>query len=308
MKRVLCAVFLLLVAAIAGITGYGILYKPQENLPVGLKGEFLDVMGVHTRYVQSGNGPDVLLIHGSTSSVEDWAPVMEALAPDFRVTAYDRPGHGYSSTGARYDYDYNAEFALAMIHALHLQDVVVAGHSYGGAIAMALAIRKPAEVKGFVVVDSSLYRWARKPDPAYRLLAIPGFGTGLARLTADSVAPRKIRSALEALFPPGTMPAGFVEARIPIWSQPKVAVSVAHEALGAQAWLDAMSPHYREISQPVFIIAQADDPIRRDNAEMLHRHVAGSELQLVSGTGHFIQFQKTGDVVALIRKAAAASR
>ncbi len=304
--RLLKRLAVVLLLLVGGIAIYGALYEPQQDLPAGLKGQFTDIMGIRTRYLQVGAGPDVLLIHGSTSSIEDWAPVTDALASQFRVTVYDRPGHGYTQTGARYDYEYNAGFALAVIEALKLQDPVVAGHSYGGAIAMALALRKPPAITGYVVVDSSLYRWARKADPAYRMLVVPAFGTGVARLSQRSLAPKKIRAALELLFPPGTMPAGFAEARIPIWSQPKVTVSVAQEALRSQAWLDAMSPRYGQITQPVFIIAQGDDPIRRENAEHAHRDIAGSELQLVSGTGHFIQLMKTDAVVELIRKAASA--
>src|SRR5206468_5493685 len=110
----------LIVAAIAAIAGYGAAYRPQIELPAGLKGQFIDVMGIRTRYVQTGAGPDVLLIHGSTGSVDDWAPVTDALAPNFRVTTYDRPGHGYSSAGPRCDYEYNADFAVALIRALQL--------------------------------------------------------------------------------------------------------------------------------------------------------------------------------------------
>jgi pimeloyl-ACP methyl ester carboxylesterase len=305
-KRLLLCVILLLVGGIAAIAGYGALYRPQTDLPSGLQGEFVDVIGVRTRYLQAGSGPDILLIHGSPGSVEDWGPIMEALAPDFRVTAYDRPGHGYSGVGPRYDATYNADFAIAVIDALNLQRPVVVGHSYGGATAAAMAIQKPAMVRSFVIVDSSLYRWSRPPDPLYDLLAIPALGTGVARVSGPVVA-KKIRANLEAIFPGGIVPEGFAEARIPIWSQPKVTVSLAREALSAPKELTTLSPRYKEISQPVFLIAQGDDRSRRENVEMFKRDVPAAEMQLVDGAGHYLQFTRTSSVVALIRKAAAPS-
>jgi pimeloyl-ACP methyl ester carboxylesterase len=304
MTRALRFVVVLLVLLVGGVSVYGALYRPQQELPAGLKGQFADVLGVRTRYLQVGSGADVLLIHGSTGSIEDWAPVAEKLAPDFRVTMYDRPGHGYSAATARHDFEYNADIALALMHDLHLENAVVAGHSYGGTTALAMAIRKPPEARAFVIVDSAVYLQVNKSDPAYHLLVIPAFGTGLARLVADSVAPKKIRQSLDALFKPAAVPPGFAEARIPIWSQPKVTVSVAHEWLEAQDNLDALSAGYKDITQPVFIISQGDNPKRRENAERLHRDVAGSELQIAAGAGHFVQVTKTDDVVALIRKAA----
>jgi pimeloyl-ACP methyl ester carboxylesterase len=302
--RALTWILLPLLLIVGGIGVYGALYEPRSELPAGLEGKFVDVMGVRTRYLQAGSGPDILLIHGSPGSVEDWAPIMQALAPDFRVTAYDRPGHGYSSVGPRYDATYNADFAIAMIDALNLQRPVVAGHSYGGATAAAMAIQKPATVRSFVIVDSSLYRWTRPPDPLYGLLAVPALGTGVARVSGRVVA-KKIRASLQEIFPGGAVPEGFAEKRIPIWSQPKVTVSLAREALGAPKELTTLSPRYKEISQPIFLIAQGDDPARRENVEMFKRDVPSAEVQLVDGAGHYLQFTRTAEVVALIRRAVA---
>src|ERR1044071_9649193 len=127
MKRILLGLLIVLLAMVGGVALYGATYRPQTELPAGLQGQFADVMGVRTRYLQVGHGPDVLLIHGSTGSLEDWAAVRDALAPIFRVTTYARPGHGYPATGLCYDFVYNADFASALIQTLHLQQPVVAG-------------------------------------------------------------------------------------------------------------------------------------------------------------------------------------
>ena len=258
MRKLLGLLVVGLLIAVGGISALGALYTPQRDAPAGLQGKYIDVLGVRTRYVQEGTGPDVLLIHGSTGSLEDWADVAKALAPNFRVTIYDRPGHGYTESAGRYDYAFNADLGLALMQALRLKNVIVAGHSYGGATAVAMAMRNPPELRSIVVVDSAVYRVALKPDPTYRLLAIPGLGTGIARLAEKSAAPKSIRKNVEAL---GPVPAGYVESRIPMWAQPKVLVAVAHERLGAQAELDGMSKGYAAIGTPAFVVAQGDDPV-----------------------------------------------
>ena len=124
---------------VAGVAVLGALQRPDTALPAGGRGRFVALDGVRLRYVQAGQGTDVLLIHGSPGSVEDWDPVFDRLAAGHRVTAFDRPGHGYSEGhGLPHTVAGNARAALGLVRALGLRDVVVVGHSYGGATALTL--------------------------------------------------------------------------------------------------------------------------------------------------------------------------
>ena len=130
-------VVLLLVAAVLGAT-----YSPNTTIPAGMPGRHVVVNGVPLRVVQEGQGRDVLLIHGSPGSIEDWDSITGALAASFRVTRYDRPGQGYSGDDGQYSQEHNGEIALGLIRALGLSRVVVVGHSYGGSTALAMAAGK----------------------------------------------------------------------------------------------------------------------------------------------------------------------
>ena len=68
--------------------------------------------------------------------------------------------------------------------------------------------------------------------------------------------------------------------------------------------LRALSPKYPSIRLPVFIVAQADSALRRTAAERLHGDIAGSTLDLLPGTGHFVHLEKTAEVVRTIHRAA----
>ena len=106
MKRSLRIIVALLLVIIGGFTIAGLLYQPDIRIPEGLKGRYVEVKGNRIRYSQTGAGQDILLIHGCPGSLEDWEPVAESLSRKYRVTAYDRPGHGYSdATGDLYTYD-----------------------------------------------------------------------------------------------------------------------------------------------------------------------------------------------------------
>jgi pimeloyl-ACP methyl ester carboxylesterase len=287
----------------------GATYHPTIEIPAGLKGKYITINGAPIRYSQTGSGPDVLLIHGSPGSLEDWDQVIAALGPSYRVTAYDRPGQGYSGVGnSDFSYKANADTAIALIDALHLHDVTVAGHSYGGSTAMAMALEHPTTVKDYVVVDSAIYRAIRQPDPMYHLLALPMVGTGFARTVVPLVIEGKIRSGIQAEFKGAVPSEEFLALRARIWAQPKVTTTIAIESLSSDSDAAELSPHYREVSAPLFILAQADNDARREAAERLHRDVAGSELLLLHDTGHYIPIQKARELAEVIARAAAVPR
>lgn len=294
----------LLATLVAAVVLLGVFYRPDLEIPPGRRGEHVDVDGCLLRVYQTGAGPDLLLIHGCPGSIEDWDAVVDALARDFRVTMYDRPGHGYSGwEGDQYSYEYHAGVALRLIERLQLKDVVVVGHSYGGTTALAVALRKPATVKGVVVLDSAAYELMEKPSALYHVLAVPVLGTGIVRLSGPLFVPDKIRQGLLAQFPGTSPPAGFVELRAEIWNQPKVSTSIARESVNANAESAALSPRYARIALPVHIAAQADHAGRRATAERLAREIPGAQLTLLGDTGHYLQFQKAPEVIELIRRA-----
>jgi pimeloyl-ACP methyl ester carboxylesterase len=307
-KRGLVIVAVIVAAPLIFITLLGVTYRPDLTIPAGRSGQHLDVAGTKIRYVQKGAGPDVLLVHGCPGSIEDWDTMIDLLAEDFRVTAFDRPGHAYSGAdGDLYTYDYHASVVLALIETLELRDVTLVGHSYGGGTALAAALRKPSAVKSIVILDSAVYELTEKPSFIYRVLALPGFGTGFARLAGSRIAPPRIAAGLRAQFPNGEPPEGFVETRQQIWNQPKVTVAVAHELLRSDRELLAMSPKYSSIELPTFIAAQADHPLRRQTGERLASEIAGAQLVLLSGTGHYVHVEKPDDVIALVRQAVEAA-
>ena len=305
MRRALKWSALVLFVVLGCLALAGAAYTPGTEIPVGLVGKHVTVHGIPLRVWQEGQGPDVLLIHGSPGSVEDWAPIVRALRGEARLTAYDRPGNGYSGVTGDYSLAHNADVALELIAALKLKDVTVVGHSYGGATVLALAIRAPAGVKSYVTLDSSPYTPGRPPTALFHVLMVPGLGTGVARAFGGKLAAPRIRAGLIEQFNGREPPPGFIAMRTAIWSNPKVTHAIAAETIGAAANLAAQSASYPRIHVPVRIVGQMENPVRRANAEHLHRDIPGSTLRLLSGTGHYLQIEKTNEVADEIRAAIA---
>lgn len=128
----------------------------EDNPEIGVRirtGTF--ETNVHDR----GSGAPVLLIHGSGPGVSAWANwrgTIPALAARFRVIAPDMVGFGFSDrpAGIAWSRDTWARQALDLIDALGLDQVDIVGNSFGGAIALALAIAHPRKVRRLVLMGS----------------------------------------------------------------------------------------------------------------------------------------------------------
>lgn len=118
----------------------------------------IPVNGIETHYVQRGQGDDVILLHGVTSSLAMWYNgVFPALSETHRVTAYDLRGHGLSTlTPTGYTSEALARDLGALMEALEIRNAVLIGHSFGGAIALHTAYFYPERVRGVVMLDSGL--------------------------------------------------------------------------------------------------------------------------------------------------------
>lgn len=116
--------------------------------------------GIRTRYFDAGNGPVVILLHGSSLAIDAWSTwhnTIPALAHDFRVLAPDLVGFGLSDAppdGKHVPRLERRHHVSAFIEALGITRCALVGHSEGGFIAAMLALEKP-ELVGEVVVVSS---------------------------------------------------------------------------------------------------------------------------------------------------------
>src|SRR5215213_2296270 len=167
-------------------------------------GRFVEVGGSRLHYLDKGSGPTLLLIHGLGASMRVFThSVLERLSGEFRVVVMERPGSGESTREPRAcaRLRSQAETVSAFIRALGLDRPVLVGHSLGGAVALAVAVEHPEQVRGLALV-APLTNSQGKVPPIFKGLIIPS--RALRRLTAWTVAtPASVlRSArlLDTLF------------------------------------------------------------------------------------------------------------
>jgi 3-oxoadipate enol-lactonase len=108
----------------------------------------IEVVGGRLAYVEHGEGPPLVLLHGGGLDHRMWAPQLATLPADHRVIAYDARGHGLSSTPA--GPFRHADDLVALLDGLGVERAVLVGTSMGAATAVDTAVEYPERVAGVV--------------------------------------------------------------------------------------------------------------------------------------------------------------
>lgn len=276
-----------------------------ETPPDDSKVQFVDVLNQQIRIYQAGGGQIVLLIHGLPGCIEDWETIIPELSKRFQVIAYDRPGHGFSSAyDLKNNLDHNADIAFALIHKLRLNNPVVVGHSYGGSIVLAMAVRNTSNIKAFVSV-SPIISTKRKPNLLFKVLKIPLMGPAL-RFFIKLYGQNIVKQGMDIAFDPNQkdMSQDFIDKRCMIISQPNNITTAAHEEMVMRLDLLNLMPLYGNIKKPLFIVhGKSDRVVPVGDVILLHKVVPSSKLILFKETGHMVQYAKPTELIKVIEEA-----
>ena len=119
-----------------------------------------------------GRGPTVVLVHGLGSDSRHWLPVARDLARDHHVVLVDLPGHGLSGLPSPFSLDEAAAMLDRALEELGEGPVVLVGHSVGGLVCTAEALRSPSRVRALVLVETALRPQVSPADRAALELAL----------------------------------------------------------------------------------------------------------------------------------------
>jgi len=115
------------------------------------------------RYYVGGEGEPLLLLHGLAGSTGNWVELLPDLVQRYRVIALDLPGHGGSGPLPRRPSTTDfAAVAAAVLEAEESGPAVVAGHSFGGLVALRLAHSRPELVRGLLLVSPAGIRTSHR--------------------------------------------------------------------------------------------------------------------------------------------------
>jgi len=144
-----------------------------ELIAMGVSSHRVVADGLDTHYLEIGQGPTLLLVHGGGAGADSWGNwkgCLHAYARNFRVIAPDMPGFGRTAKPAPADYDYSQpsrnRHMLAFMDALGLDSAHLIGNSMGGATALGVAMQQPERVDKLVLMGSAGLGISNQ-DPTY---------------------------------------------------------------------------------------------------------------------------------------------
>jgi pimeloyl-ACP methyl ester carboxylesterase len=279
-------------------------------------GRFVEIDGTRVHFVQEGQGPDLVLIHGASGNLRDFAfDLVGRLRDRYRVTVFDRPGLGYTE---RLDRDgasifEQADLLAAATDALGIQAPIVLGHSYGGAVALAWATRIETGAQSpaaLVLLAAASNPWDGGISTYYRILSHP-LGQRIAvPLLAAWVPDRVVTDTIAQIFAPQPTPPGYADyIGAGLTLQRRALRENALQRAGILDEVSQMVPDYADIDMPVEILhGDADTTVWLSiHSEPLSRQIAGANLVAMPGVGHAPHHADPDAVVAAIDRAARAA-
>jgi pimeloyl-ACP methyl ester carboxylesterase len=132
---------------------------------------FVRVPGADVHYMEAGEGPPLLLVHGLAASWRWWTPVLDALTRRHHVYAVDLPGFGLTRANWWFSLKSAGRFICEVMEALELERADLIGHSMGGRICMDVAAHCPERVRRLTLVSAVGIPWAKSyPEVGWDLL------------------------------------------------------------------------------------------------------------------------------------------
>jgi pimeloyl-ACP methyl ester carboxylesterase len=265
---------------------------------------FVEIDGATVHYQKFGDirNPTLLLIHGFTASAYVWKTVAPALAGEgFHVVAVDLIGFGYSDKPAWFEYTIasQARMIARFMDRLGIGRATVVGSSYGGAVAMTLALDYAERVEKLVLVDAVIND-EPKNHPIMKLARVPVVGEVITPFLLDSKMFMKMRMQ-------GTLAEAnhhlITKDRIESIIRPLHAKDGHNAVLQSGRNWDAnrIEEDAHLINQPTLIIwGEEDTVIPIKNGEMLYNSILNSRFVVLKNCGHVPQEEKSDLFISLV--------
>jgi 2-hydroxy-6-oxonona-2,4-dienedioate hydrolase len=266
-----------------------------QLMTAGFSQSWVDAGGIRTRVLEAGDGPALVLLHGTGGHAEAYLRNLGRLARSFRTIVYDLVGHGFSDAPDRpYTLDLYSEHLRCLLDALSLERAHLSGESLGGWVAAWFSERHPERVDRLVLTTPG--NVTSKPETMERIRE------STMRAVREA-SPESVRARLEWLFAPenrGLVTDELVAVRLAIYSRPgyeqamrNILVLQDPEVRARYAW----GPDWTSrIGAPTLIIWTSDDPTGSyEEGELLQSWVSGSRLVNIEGAGHWPQWERPAE-------------
>ena len=271
------------------------------------KSHYFDIRGEKLHYLDEGEGPAVVMVHGNPTWSYYYRNVVKTLSDNFRVIVPDHMGCGLSDKPQKYDYrlDTHISNLVALLEHLDLKPVSMIVHDWGGAIGMGYATRFPDLIEKLVVLNTAAFRSTRIPFriricrwPLIGPLLVRGVN-GFARAALFMAVCRKMGKSTEKgyLFPYDSW-----KNRIAIYNFVRdIPLEKSHQSYQVLAGIEEGLTRLEQNNIPMLICWGGKDFCFNDHFfNEWKRRFPRSEHYYFEDAGHYILEDKKGTIEPLI--------
>lgn len=280
----------------------------MQNLSnIGQVSEIQIDNGRTLRFLKTGNGAPLILMHTIRTQLDYFQEVIPQLAKHYTVYAIDLPGHGYSSidTQAHYDEPYMRSAVVAFIEKLDLHEVTLVGESIGAVLALTVASALPDRIKA--VVSSNTYDYDTRYADGLRRgnffanvilghYAIPALGAVFAALENKLFLGIVMRGGLRSKC---RMPNPLLTKFNRAGRRKGFRYVERNVFTNWRSWSKARSL-YAAVKAPVKLIYGDHDWSTLDERKRTAKELGGLAITTVANTGHFAFVDNPDKLVELV--------
>ncbi len=293
--------------AVAAWVGYRARSAGRDNAP---EGQFIDVDGVRLHFVERGEGPPVMLVHGNNVWWRDFlaSGLLDLLARQHRVIVFDRPGFGHSERprDRLWTPTAQADLLAVAMRQLGAPEFALVGHSMGSMVALAMALDHPDQVRSLALLSGYYFPKMRVDALMASPVALPLLGDVL-RYTVTALSARALLGgSVKQMFAPNDVPPNFMPTLArEMLVRPVQLRANAEDATFMMPAAYRLSKRLPELQMPVTVIAGEQDSVVdvQAHSARLHAALPGSRLVIVPGAGHMVHHVAQRQIAELINAA-----
>jgi pimeloyl-ACP methyl ester carboxylesterase len=241
-------------------------------------------------YAEVGAGPQIVLIHGALTALEDMSlAFFDRLCGGHRVIAFDRPGFGRSERRRFLDAGMfaQAERLWEALDTLGVHQPVLVGHSFGASVALAMGLLRPDQAAGVVAVAPLVFPEPRLEHVIFAPRAAPVAGD-LAGLSCAAADKRLLSMLWKAMFLPQDIPNRFLSSfPFGLAGDTASSIRVGEDALAAVTDLARLVFGWRACPTPVRVFGGDRDLV-------VHNGLHGRMLAALAPNGAFMDLPGLG--------------